>query len=217
MKSVSLVAVDEALPGRDTPMPVPPVHAVLHSPMQPPFPPHLQQALFGMGCFWGAEKKFWNTAGVFTTAVGYAGGITPNPLYEEVCSGRTNHNEVVWVVFDPAVVSYHTLLVQFWEGHNPCLGMRQGNDIGTQYRSGIYWFDESQRDAASASREAYQQRLSTAGQSQITTEILPAPVFYYAEPYHQQYLIKNPGGYCPDITWRATGLPAFGSGAGSAD
>ena len=212
MKPVSLIPTEQTLPGRTTVMPVPDCHAVLRSPLRPPYPAHLQQALFGMGCFWGAEKKFWNTRGVFTTAVGYAGGVTPNPVYEEVCSGLTNHNEVVLVVFDPAEIAYADLLVVFWEGHHPCLGMRQGNDIGTQYRSGLYWCNEMQRAEALNSRDVYQQRLLSAGKGIITTEVTAAPVFYYAEPYHQQYLAKNPDGYCPDITCRATGLPVFCDG-----
>lgn len=209
MKRQTMIEPGDALPGRESAMPVPAVHAVLGTQMQVPFPAHLQRALFGMGCFWGAEKRYWKTPGVYSTAAGYAGGYTPHPLYEEVCSGLTGHNEVVSVVFDPSLVNYKDLLVLFWESHNPCQGMRQGNDIGTQYRSGIYWFDQSQRDAAEASYVQYQQRLDAEGQGAITTEILPAPAFYFAEPYHQQYLAKNPGGYCPDITWRATGLPSF--------
>lgn len=200
-----------ALPGRDAPMTVPAVHRVLQTPMRPPFPSPMQTVLFGMGCFWGAEKKFWQTPGVYTTAVGYAAGFTPNPLYEEVCSGLTGHNEVVLVVFDPAVVSFAGLLRIFWQGHNPTLGMRQGNDIGTQYRSGIYYFNESQCAEAESSAMLYQRELDAAGAGNITTEILQAPVFYYAEAYHQQYLAKNPGGYCPDITCHATGLPVFPS------
>lgn len=209
MKTVSMVTASQALPGRQQVMPVPAKHAVLGVSMQPPFPSHCQIALFGMGCFWGAEKRYWKQAGVYTTAVGYAAGFTPNPLYEEVCSGLTGHNEVVLVVFDPARVSYRELLMVFWQSHNPCLGMRQGNDIGTQYRSGIYYVDEQQRCDAEATRDHYQQCLLQAGKGEITTEILPAPVFYYAEPYHQQYLAKNPAGYCPDITCHATGLPPF--------
>jgi peptide-methionine (S)-S-oxide reductase len=179
--------------------------------MLPPFPQGLQQAMFGMGCFWGAEKKFWRLNGVYTTAVGYAAGITPNPLYEEVCSGLTGHNEVVLVVFDPHTIDFAQLLRVFWQGHNPTLGMRQGNDMGTQYRSGIYCFGDGQLQAAKASAVIYQQQLDMAGKGVITTEILPAPTFYYAEPYHQQYLHKNPAGYCPDITFQATGLPSFPS------
>lgn len=209
MKLLQLPEESDALPGRDQVMPVPATHAVLSAPLQPPFPAGCQSAMFGMGCFWGAEKKFWQTPGVYTTAVGYAGGYTPNPTYEEVCSGLTGHNEVVLVVFDPALVSYQALLRLFWQGHNPTLGMRQGNDIGTQYRSGIYCFSDEQLSAALDSARHYQQALDAVAAGQITTEIRSAPVFYYAEPYHQQYLAKNPGGYCPDITCQATGLPAF--------
>jgi peptide-methionine (S)-S-oxide reductase len=186
----------DALPGRDTPMPVAPAHAVLGNPMTPPWPEGYEQALFGLGCFWGAERAFWQTPGVWTTAVGYSGGYTPNPTYEEVCSGRTGHNEVVLVVFDPAAVTYDDLLRVFWERHDPTQGMRQGNDIGTQYRSGIYTFDDAQADRAQRSRWAYQAELRKAGYGDITTEIVPAGPFYYAEDYHQQYLHKNPGGYC---------------------
>jgi peptide-methionine (S)-S-oxide reductase len=190
-------SADQALPGRDTPMPVQGQHAVLGTPLNPPFPQGMQQAMFGMGCFWGAERRFWQLGdGIHTTAVGYAGGYTPNPGYEEVCSGLTGHNEVVLVVYDPHKVSYRQLLKTFWEAHDPTQGMRQGNDVGTQYRSGIYVFDAEQRAAAEASRSAFQQALSTAGRGAITTEILDAPTFYYAEGYHQQYLAKNPNGYC---------------------
>jgi len=175
---------------------VPTPHFVNGHPLQPPFPEGMQRALFGMGCFWGAEKKFWQRSGVFTTAVGYAAGVTPNPTYREVCTGRTEHSEVVLVVFDPAEVSYDELLKLFWENHDPTQGMRQGNDVGTQYRSGIYVFDEEQRAAAEASKAAFQKGLATAGYGAITTEIQPAPEFYYAEDYHQQYLAKNPDGYC---------------------
>jgi peptide-methionine (S)-S-oxide reductase len=188
----------QALPGRDTSMPVPDRHAVLGTPLRPPFPDGLEQALFAMGCFWGEEKTFWQTPGVYTTAVGYAGGFTPNPTYEEVCSGRTGHAEVVLVVFDPAKVSYEELLRIFWEHHDPTQGMRQGNDVGTQYRSAIYTFSENQQKSAEASRDAYQQELTAAGYGAITTEIADAPTFYYAEDYHQQYLHQVPGGYCPD-------------------
>jgi peptide-methionine (S)-S-oxide reductase len=188
----------EALPGRPEPMPVPDRHAVLGTPLRPPFPDGLETALFAMGCFWGEEKTFWQTEGVYTTAVGYAGGSTPNPTYEEVCSGRTGHAEVVLVVFDPAKLSYEELLQVFWEHHDPTQGMRQGNDVGTQYRSAIYTFSEAQRKSAEASRDAYQQKLTDAGYGAITTEIADAPAFYYAEDYHQQYLHKNPAGYCPD-------------------
>ena len=186
----------EALPGRDTPIPVPARHAVLGTPLQPPFPDGLQQALFAMGCFWGEEKTFWQTPGVYTTAVGYAGGLTPNPTYEEVCTGRTGHAEAVLVVFDPAKVSYEELLQVFWENHDPTQGMRQGNDVGTQYRSAIYLTSDAQRDAALASRERYAERLHGAGYGEITTEIAPLKTFYYAEDYHQQYLAKVPNGYC---------------------
>jgi peptide-methionine (S)-S-oxide reductase len=185
----------EALPGRDEPMPVPARHFVNGNPLKGPFP-GLSQAIFGLGCFWGAEKAFWKMPGVYSTAVGYAAGYTRNPTYREVCSGLTGHNEVVLVVFDPKQVSYEQLLQVFWEGHDPTQGMRQGNDTGTQYRSGIYYFDDEQRAAAERSRDAYQQALSREGYGTITTEILPAPEFYYAEDYHQQYLAKNPGGYC---------------------
>jgi peptide-methionine (S)-S-oxide reductase len=188
----------EALPGRAEPMPVPDRHAVLGTPLRPPFPDGTETALFAMGCFWGEEKTFWQTEGVYTTAVGYAGGSTPNPTYEEVCSGRTGHAEVVLVVFDPAKVSYEELLQVFWEHHDPTQGMRQGNDVGTQYRSAIYTFSEAQRKSAEASRDAYQEKLTAAGYGTITTEIADAPPFYYAEDYHQQYLDKNPYGYCPD-------------------
>jgi peptide-methionine (S)-S-oxide reductase len=189
-------SVEEALPGRITPMPISGRHAVKGTPLTPPFPEGLERALFGMGCFWGAERKFWEADGVYTTAVGYAAGYTPNPTYEEVCSGRTGHAEVVLVVFDPRVTGYDTMLKIFWESHDPTQGMRQGNDVGTQYRSGIYWYSEAQRAAAEASREAYQRALSARRFGDITTEILPAPEFYYAEGYHQQYLAKNPAGYC---------------------
>lgn len=186
----------DALPGRPTPLVIRDRHFVLGTPLLPPFPVHCQLALFGLGCFWGAERKFWQLEGVHTTAVGYAGGLTPNPLYEEVCSGMTGHNEVVRVVFDPAQVDYETLLRVFWEAHNPTQGMRQGNDVGTQYRSGIYTSDAAQQAQAEASAARYQTGLTAAGYPAITTEILPAPEFYYAEDYHQQYLAKNPGGYC---------------------
>jgi peptide-methionine (S)-S-oxide reductase len=187
---------DEALPGRATPMPVPARHAVLGQPLTPPWPAGHQEAVFGLGCFWGAERVFWQIPGVWTTAVGYAGGSTPHPTYEEVCSGRTGHNEVVRVVFDPAQVGYPRLLQGFWESHDPTQGMRQGNDVGTQYRSGLYVHGEAQRRLAEASRTAYGARLAEAGYGPITTEIVDAPPFYYAEGYHQQYLAKNPGGYC---------------------
>jgi peptide-methionine (S)-S-oxide reductase len=188
----------EALPGRQDPMPVPDRHAVLGTPIQPPFPAGLETALFALGCFWGEEKTFWQIPGVYTTAVGYAGGSTPNPTYEEVCSGRTGHAEAVLVVFDPAKVSYEELLQVFWENHDPTQGMRQGNDVGTQYRSAIWTSSAAQRKSAEASRDAYQEKLTAAGYGAITTEIADAPAFYYAEDYHQQYLHKNPYGYCPD-------------------
>ena len=187
---------EEALRGRDTPMPVPAQHLVHGHALRPPFPEGLEQAMFGMGCFWGAERKFWQTEGVWTTAVGYAGGYTPNPTYEEVCGGRTGHAEVVLVVFDPAKVSYEQLLKVFWEGHDPTMGMRQGNDVGTQYRSAIYTITPEQRKTAEASREAYQSVLDRARYGTITTEIADAGPFYYAEDYHQQYLAANPNGYC---------------------
>jgi peptide-methionine (S)-S-oxide reductase len=187
---------EEALPGRAERMPVPSRHHVNGAPLEDPFPAGLEQAIFGMGCFWGAEKKFWQLPGVYTTAVGYAGGFTPNPTYREVCTGMTGHNEVVLVVFDPNKVSYDMLLKTFWENHDPTQDMRQGNDVGTQYRSGIYYADESQRAAAERSRDAYQEQLSARGFGRITTEVLPAPAFYYAEDYHQQYLSRNPDGYC---------------------
>jgi peptide-methionine (S)-S-oxide reductase len=189
-------APGDALPGRATPMPVTEPHFINGRPIVPPFPEGLQQAVFGMGCFWGAERIFWRTPGVWTTAVGYAGGITPNPTYEEVCGGRTGHAEVVLVVFDPNVISYEELLRVFWESHDPTQGMRQGNDVGTQYRSAIYVTDDAQRDAAEASLEAYKARLAEAGYGGITTQIAEAGPFYYAEDYHQQYLGKNPNGYC---------------------
>ncbi len=186
----------EALPGRAERMPVPEQHFVNHHTLTPPFPDGMQQAIFGMGCFWGAEKKFWQQKGVYSTAVGYAAGSTPNPTYREVCTGMTGHNEVVLVVFDPKVTSYDEMLKVFWENHDPTQGMRQGNDAGTQYRSGIYYFDEAQKAAAEKSRDAFQKQLAAARYGAITTEIIPAPEFYYAEDYHQQYLAKNPDGYC---------------------
>jgi len=189
-------AEDEALAGRPGRMPVPARHFVKDAPLEPPFPDGLEQAVFGMGCFWGAERKFWELDGVYTTAVGYAGGFTPNPTYEEVCSGRTGHTEAVLVVFDPQRVGYEELLRVFWESHDPTQGMRQGNDAGTQYRSAIYAYSELQQKAAETSRDAYQQMLSDAGYGEITTEIRDAPEFFYAEDYHQQYLAKNPFGYC---------------------
>ncbi|MBI4887055.1 MAG: peptide-methionine (S)-S-oxide reductase MsrA [Acidobacteria bacterium] len=187
---------EDALPGRSEPMPVPGAHFVNGHPLAPPFPAGLEQAMFGMGCFWGAEKTFWEAGGVYTTAVGYAGGHTPNATYREVCSGMTGHTEVVLVVFDPAGTSYDEMLKIFWENHDPTQGMRQGNDAGTQYRSAIYTYSPEQRRAADASRAAYQDRLTEAGHGRITTEIAGAPPLYYAEDYHQQYLAKNPGGYC---------------------
>ncbi len=195
-KSLELPTADSALPGRATAMPVPAKHFVNGNPLKAPFPAHLRQAVFGLGCFWGAERKFWTVPGVYSTAVGYAAGVTPNPTYEEVCSGQTGHNEVVLVVYDPSQVSYPQLLTIFWEAHDPTQGMRQGNDAGTQYRSGIYCFDEEQRAAAVLSKTAFESSLKAAGFGPITTEILAAPSFYYAEDFHQQYLAKNPGGYC---------------------
>lgn len=187
---------DEALPGRDQAVNTSSTHTVLGTPIQPPFPAGMQQIIFGMGCFWGAERRFWEVPGVYTTAVGYCGGITPNPTYEEVCSGRTGHNEVVLVVFDPDEVSIDQLLTVFWESHDPTQGMRQGNDMGTQYRSGIYFSNPMQHAHAEASKAQFADALLEAGKNPITTEVQPAPTFYYAEAYHQQYLDKNPGGYC---------------------
>ena len=195
-RKLRIPSPEEALPGRSARMPVPRRHAVNGAPLEPPFPEGLERAVFGMGCFWGAERKFWEADGVYTTAVGYAGGHTPNPTYEEVCSGRTGHAEVVLVVFDPRRTSYDAMLKIFWESHDPTQGMQQGNDVGTQYRSAIYWYSESQRAAAERSRESYQRALSSRHLGEITTEIAQAPEFYYAEDYHQQYLAKNPGGYC---------------------
>src|SRR5215218_5871439 len=191
-----MVAPENALPGRPDPIPVPDRHHVLGTPLKPPFPEGLETAVVGMGCFWGAERVFWQAEGVYTTAVGYAGGYTPNPSYEEVCSAGTGHAEVVLAVFDPGVTSYEAMLRLFWENHDPTQGMRQGNDVGTQYRSTILWQTEAQRDAAIASRETYQAQLSTSGYGEISTEIEKAGPFYYAEDYHQQYLAKNPNGYC---------------------
>ncbi|MDX1977167.1 MAG: peptide-methionine (S)-S-oxide reductase MsrA [Pseudanabaenaceae cyanobacterium bins.68] len=209
-KKNTMPSPETALPGRTTAMTVPPRHHVNGNPIQPPFGrDDLENAMFGMGCFWGAERKFWQKSGVFSTAVGYAAGYTPNPTYEEVCSGMTGHNEVVLVVFDPKLVSYSDLLKVFWENHNPTQGMRQGNDSGTQYRSGIYTYSDQQLQLADLSRDAYQAELTKAGYGKITTEIMAAPTFYYAEGYHQQYLSKNPNGYCglggcnvglPDLT-----------------
>ena len=195
-KSLDMPKQGEALPGRQAEMPVTDRHFINGHKLKPPFPAGLETAIFGLGCFWGAEKAFWNLPGVYTTAVGYAGGQTPNPTYEEVCSGRTGHNEVVLVVYDPKKISYERLLKTFWEGHDPTQGMRQGNDIGTQYRSGIYVFSPAQRAAAEASRARYAKALAAAGMGAITTEIRDAPLFYFAEDYHQQYLAKNPHGYC---------------------
>jgi peptide-methionine (S)-S-oxide reductase len=195
-KKTAMPTPEQALPGRAEVMPVPDKHFVLDAPLRGPFPEGLERAMFGMGCFWGAERKFWQTDGVFTSAVGYAAGYTPNPSYQEVCSGATGHNEVVFVVFDPARVGYDQLLRVFWESHDPTQGMRQGNDVGTQYRSGIYVYSAAQRSAAEASRDAYQRVLAEAGHGAITTEIVDAPELYYAEDYHQQYLAKNPQGYC---------------------
>jgi len=194
---LAMIAPEDALPGRaQRPFDVPPTHFVNFHPLEGPFPEGLETAMFGLGCFWGAERKFWQTEGVYTTAVGYAAGYTPNPTYEEVCSGRTGHGEVVLVVFDPEKVSYEQLLKIFWEAHDPTQGMRQGNDLGTQYRSGIYTYSPEQRAAAEASKKMFQEKLTEAGYGEITTEILDAPTFYYAEDYHQQYLAKVPNGYC---------------------
>ena len=195
-RKATMITADEALPGRSEEMPVPEAHFVLGTSMVPPFPEGSEMAVFGMGCFWGAERKFWEAEGVITTAVGYSGGFTPNPTYEEVCSSRTGHNEVVFVVFDPAKTSYDAMLKIFWENHDPTQGMRQGNDVGTQYRSGIYCFSDAQLEAAKRSRDMFQEVLTKSGFGTITTEIVEAGPFYYAEPYHQQYLAKNPGGYC---------------------
>ncbi len=195
-EKLALPTAEQALPGRNTPLPVPAQHYVNGNALQGPFPAGLQQAIFALGCFWGAERRFWQQPGVWSTAVGYAGGLTPNPTYEEVCSGLTGHTEVVLVVFDPQQTSYQALLKVFWEAHNPTQGMRQGNDIGTQSRSATYPLDAAQQAAAEASQEAFQQALDQAGLGPITSEIAPAGPFYYAEAYHQQYLAKNPGGYC---------------------
>ena len=195
-KKVKMPSAHEALPGRSERMRVPDSHHVLGTRLQPPFPAGLQQAMFAMGCFWGAERKFWTLKGVHSTAVGYAAGFTPNATYREVCSGGTGHAEVVLVTFDPKEISYDDLLKVFWENHDPTQGMRQGNDVGTQYRSGIYYYGDEQREAAERTRAAFQRKLSDAGYGAITTEIIPAPEFYYAEDYHQQYLSKNPDGYC---------------------
>lgn len=195
-QKITLPTPASALPGRDTPMSIHNQHFVSGHPITPPFPEILQLALFGLGCFWGAERKFWQQSGVFSTAVGYAGGYTPNPTYDELCTGMTGHAEVVRVVFDPQIISYQQLLELFWQSHNPTQGMRQGNDVGTQYRSAIYTYSQEQQLAAIASRLHYQAKLTAAGLGNITTEISPAPFFYYAEDYHQQYLAKNPRGYC---------------------
>ena len=195
-KKLSIPTPETALPGRAESIAVPSRHFVNGNPLKPPYPDGMETAMFGLGCFWGAERVFWQQKGVFTTAVGYAAGITPNPTYQEVCTGMTGHNEVVLVVFDPKVISFEALLKVFWESHNPTQGMRQGNDTGTQYRSGIYAYSPEQKKLAEASRDAYQQALNAAGYGAITTEIIDAPEFYYAESYHQQYLAKNPNGYC---------------------
>jgi peptide-methionine (S)-S-oxide reductase len=192
----TMVASEDALPGRDTPIPVPARHDILGNPLTPPFPDGYGTLIVALGCFWGAERLFWQAPGVWTTAVGYVGGFTPNPTYEEVCSGRTGHTEAVLVVFDPRLTSTEELMRVFWEGHDPTQGMRQGNDVGTQYRSAAYWADDAQRAAIEGTRDAFQGALTKAGRGQITTEVGPAPTFYYAEPYHQQYLAKNPLGYC---------------------
>ena len=195
-RKTQMIDPERALPGRDAPMPIPARHEVLGTPLAPPFPEGLERAVFGMGCFWGAERVFWQADGVYTTAAGYAGGFTPNPTYEEVCSAGTGHAEVVLAVFDPNVSSFEAMLKLFWENHDPTQGMRQGNDVGTQYRSAIYVANDAQREAAEASKAMYQERLSAAGHGSITTEIADAGPFYYAEDYHQQYLAKNPNGYC---------------------
>ena len=211
-KSAEIPAPENALPGREQAMQVPEIHFVLGSRLLPPYPGESEIAMFGLGCFWGAEKQFWQLEGVFTTAVGYAGGTTANATYQEVCSGMTGHNEVVQVVFLPQVISYAHLLQTFWESHNPTQGMRQGNDVGTQYRSGIYCLNEGQLSAAKASKAAYQAALSAAGYGAISSEIIAAPPFYFAEDYHQQYLAKNPGGYCglggTGVTCAAEGVAA---------
>jgi peptide-methionine (S)-S-oxide reductase len=196
MKTVTMPTREQALPGRSQAMAVPELHFVNGHSLKPPFPAGFERAMFGLGCFWGAERKFWEQPGVYTTAVGYAAGYTPNPTYREVCSGMTGHAEVVLVVFDPQVIRYEDLLKLFWEAHDPTQGMRQGNDVGTQYRSGIYYYDDMQRRAAERSRDMYQHQLTAAGFGVITSEILAASEFYYAEDYHQQYLAKNPLGYC---------------------
>ena len=195
-KKSAMPKPEQALPGRDSEMPVPAKHFVNGNPLKPPFPENIELAMFGLGCFWGAERKFWQTAGVYSTSVGYAAGYTKNPTYQEVCSGMTGHNEVVLVAYNPAEVSYEKLLKVFWESHNPTQGMRQGNDVGTQYRSGIYAYTDAQKQAAEASLKMYQEAIAAKGFDKITTEIIDAPEFYYAEEYHQQYLAKNPNGYC---------------------
>jgi peptide-methionine (S)-S-oxide reductase len=195
-RKTQLIDPDRALPGRDAPMPIPARHEVLGTPLAPPFPEGFEQIVVGMGCFWGAERVFWQADGIYTTAVGYAGGFTPNPTYDEVCSAGTGHTEVVLAVFDPGATSLDAMLKLFWENHDPTQGMRQGNDVGTQYRSAIYVSSDAQREAATASREMYQQQLTASGYGEITTEIVDAGPFYYAEDYHQQYLAKNPNGYC---------------------
>ncbi|WP_172292513.1 peptide-methionine (S)-S-oxide reductase MsrA [Pseudoruegeria sp. HB172150] len=195
-KKMEMVGAGDALPGRPDPIPTARTHFVFDRDLKAPIPEGMEQAMFGMGCFWGVERKFWQTDGVWMTAAGYAGGFTPNPTYEEVCTGRTGHNEVVHVVYDPSVISYEELLKLFWEGHDPTQGMRQGNDMGTQYRSGIYYYSEAQREAAERTKAEFAPRLKKAGYGDVTTEIIPAPEFYYGEDYHQQYLAKNPAGYC---------------------
>ncbi len=195
-KKAAMPSPEKALPGRSESMPVTEKHFVNGNPLQPPFPEQMEMAMFGLGCFWGAERKFWQLPGVYTTAVGYSSGYTPNPTYQEVCTGMTGHNEVVLVVYDPQQISYSELLKVFWESHNPTQGMRQGNDVGTQYRSGIYTYNETQQQLAEASKTAYQKELAKSGYDEISTEIIEAPEFYYAEDYHQQYLAKNPNGYC---------------------
>lgn len=195
-RKMEMVTPDRALPGRAAPLPTAETHFLSGIPLKSPVPEGMEEAMFGMGCFWGVERKFWNTKGVWLSMVGYAGGFTPNPTYQETCTQLTGHNEVVRVIFDPAVVAYEQLLQLFWEGHDPTQGMRQGNDIGSTYRSGIYTYSDAQAQAARATKAAYQTRLTAAGFGAITTEILPVPTFYFAEDYHQQYLAKNPGGYC---------------------
>jgi peptide-methionine (S)-S-oxide reductase len=195
-KKLTIPTLEEALPGRREAMPVPSTHYVNGNPIKPPYPDNMEMAMFGMGCFWGAERKFWQLQGVYITAVGYAAGLTPNPTYQEVCSSMTGHNEVVRVVYDPKLISYEELLKVFWENHDPTQGMRQGNDTGTQYRSGIYTYSDAQKTLAETSKSLYEKELNKAGYQKITTEIIDAPEFYFAEGYHQQYLAKNPGGYC---------------------